>query len=233
MSFRFFKEEPVPENHWLSTSDLMAGLMMVFLLIAVSLMRHNQKKIDIIEKIVIAYDDNQNQIYKALMNEFKNDLKKWDASIEKQSLTFTFQSPDVLFAQGSPALQPKYKEILSDFFPRYLKVIAQFKPSIEEIRLEGHTSSEWRIHTPTDIAYFNNMALSQERTRSVLTYVYNLNDIQVEQPWIKKHMAAVGYSSSHLILDQDKKEDMIRSKRVSFRILTNANQQIQTILAVQ
>ena len=44
------------------------------------------------------------------------------------------------------------------------------------------------------------------------------------------NVAAVGYSSSRLILTDDGLEDAIRSRRVDFRVVTNAETQIRKIL---
>jgi outer membrane protein OmpA-like peptidoglycan-associated protein len=74
------------------------------------------------------------------------------------------------------------------------------------------------------------MELSQGRTRSVLEYVYSLNTVENERTWIKKHIAAVGFSSAKLIKKANGKEDRKRSKRVSFRVITNADIRIKQIL---
>lgn len=83
-----------------------------------------------------------------------------------------------------------------------------------------------------DDAYFNNMELSQGRTRSVLNYIYNLNNVNDKKVWIKDKIAAVGFSSSKLIL-KDGQEDEEASKRVSFRVITNSEIQIRKILDVK
>lgn len=244
-------------GHWLSVSDLMAGLMMVFLFISIVLMRNalierdkskeladtyqierdkNKELADIyqverdkIKKIATTYQDTKVKIYEALMEEFKNDLIKWDAEINKKNLSFNFKSPDVLFAIGKIKLKPRFKEILSDFFPRYLMVINRFRDIVEEIRIEGHTSSRWNSGSSEDDAYFLNMDLSQGRTRSVLSYVYGLDSISSDRAWIKKNIAAVGYSSSKIILI-DGTEDAEHSRRVIFKLITNSETQILKII---
>ena len=77
---------------------------------------------------------------------------------------------------------------------------------------------------------FNNMKLSQGRTRSVLDYVYQLNSSRPYRDWVKSHIAAVGLSSSKRILDNRGREDRAASRRVSFRVLTNSDIQIKRIL---
>lgn len=220
------------EDHWLSVSDLMAGLMMVFLFISIALMREAMKERDTIKNVAIAYQDNQVAIYNALKKEFEKDLPKWDAVIDDKDLSFTFQSPDTLFSMGKDSLRKKYKIILDDFFPRYLNTILKFQDSINEVRIEGHTSSVWNGNTSKDIAYFKNMELSQGRTRSVLKYVHNLEEVNKNKIWIKKHIAAVGYSSSKRLIHNGK-ENMETSRRVTFRVITNADIQIRRIFEAE
>ncbi len=218
------------EDHWISVSDLMAGLMIVFLFISVALMRNAFQERDKIKEIAIAYQENQVGIYEALVEEFRVDLPRWQAEIRRETLSFEFKSPEVLFDTGEITLKPTFKEILDDFFPRYLVVLSRFRDSINEVRIEGHTSSIWNQSTDSDAAYFKNMELSQGRTRSVLNYVYRLGFVAQERPWVKKHIAAVGFSSSHPIMNNDGTENKDRSRRVTFRTVTNAEIQIRKIL---
>ncbi len=216
-------------EHWLTISDLMAGLMMVFLLISVALMRSAFLDRDRMREVAVAYREGQIAIDRALRGEFEADLEKWDAAIDADSLTFEFRSPEVLFEAGASALQPRFATILTDFFPRYRRVLRGFDDVIEEVRLEGHTSSEWPSATE-DEAYFNNMRLSQGRTRSVLEYVHGLPALPDDRSWVKRKVAAVGFSSSRLVTDTAGREDPEASRRVLFRVVTNAETQIRTIL---
>ena len=214
-------------EHWLTVSDLMAGLMMVFLFIAIVFMMITQKESNKIKDVAVAYQENQVAIFEALEGEFKNDLSKWGATIDKETLAFNFQSPDVLFANNEVKLSEAYKDILDDFFPRYINVLTPFRDSLDEIRIEGHTSSAGLRGSTEAQAYFYNMRLSQGRTRSVLEYGYSL--MPNEADWIKANIAAVGFSSSRLIMKKNI-EDAAMSRRVSFRAITNADIQIKRIL---
>lgn len=225
------KSHETGDEYWLSVSDLMAGLMMVFLFVAIAFMRHASVERDKIKNVAVAYQENQVAIFDALTNEFDNDLEQWEASIDKETLSFQFDSPEVLFNTGKSILKPEFKVILNDFIPRYLAVLDKFKSSIDEVRIEGHTSSEWSRRTSEQQAYFLNMQLSQNRTRSVLTYAYLLSDIdKTQKEWVKSNFAAVGLASSRIKLNKDGSEDKERSRRVSFRVITNADIQIRKII---
>ena len=153
-------------EHWISVSDLMSGLMMVFLFISIALMRHALIERDKIKEVAVAYQNSQVALYEALQVEFGKDLQRWNAEIDRDTLSFQFKSPDILFGLGSSTMRPEFKVVLNDFFPRYMRVLSGFRQSINEVRIEGHTSSQWDSRTNAEEAYFRNMELSQARTRA-------------------------------------------------------------------
>ncbi|WP_424409571.1 OmpA family protein [Pasteurella sp. PK-2025] len=214
------------DSQWLPISDLMSGLMILFLFIAISLILDTKKVAD-------SYQNNQEKIYQALKEEFADDLDDWKARIDKDTLTFVFTDPEVLFKTGDSSLQDRFKKTLQKFFPRYIQVIDQYKDSISEVRIEGHTSSEWTNATTEDIAYFENMRLSQDRTRAVLAFTYQLDEITQYRNWIKANISAVGLSSSKVVMNDKGLENKEASKRVTFRIITNAEEQLQKISEMQ
>ncbi len=219
------------EDQWISLADLMTGLMMIFLLLAIAFMLKVEEKNFKTKQVAVLYDQVRLELYSELMREFGKDLPVWGAEIT-QDLIFRFKDPEVLFNTGKDELKPKFQSIMSDFFPRYVRIVTDPKwgSSITEVRIEGHTSSQWGPNTPPEEAYFKNMELSQSRTRSTLRYVLEEPPVSQQVPWLKKHMTANGLSSSHPILGADGNEDPIRSQRVEFRIKTDAEGWIATIL---
>lgn len=219
---KLIKSSDSEDSQWLPVSDLMSGLMILFLFIAISFVLNTKR-------VAENYQDNQDKIYQALNAEFSQNLAEWKAKIDKNTLTFIFTDPEVLFETGKADLRPAFKQVLSEFFPRYMKVLAQYKASVNEIRIEGHTSSEWDKYSTLDQAYFYNMQLSQDRTRSVLYYIYQLDNIAIYRDWIKQNVSSVGLSSSKMIKDDNGMEDKLASKRVTFRIITNAEEQLRKL----
>jgi outer membrane protein OmpA-like peptidoglycan-associated protein len=232
------------EEHWIPLSDLMTGLMMMFMLVAIVFMvkvegetvvtkelkARAEEQANRIQRIAVLYDDMRNDLYRSLLLEFKGDLEKWRADIDPD-LTIRFREPDVLFDSGKSDLKPKFTEILNDFFPRYVKILglAQYRDSIEEVRIEGHTSSYW-MGLSSDQAYFKNMELSQARTRSTLEYVLTNTRVFGFERWIKSLLTANGLSSSKPRFNADKTENPIASQRVEFRVRTNADVRMAEIL---
>ena len=230
MSELFGRSSTAEDNseQWMSVSDLMAGLMMVFLFISIALMREAMLERDKIKEVAETYQANQQSIYEALNQEFQQDLKAWGAEIRRSDLSFIFNKPEVLFALGKDELTPEFERIMDDFFPRYLNVMKTYRHSIQEIRIEGHTSSKWNQNSSDSEAYFNNMRLSQSRTRSVLEYGIHIPQVnQTDYQWVKSNVVAVGYSSSKLVYLPNGAEHASASRRVTFRVLTNAEDEIR------
>ena len=192
-----------------------------------------QLKTDSVKEVAVLYDQKRTVLYEQLVQEFASDLAQWNAEID-EDLTVRFNEPDVLFAVGSSQLRRKFINILDDFFPRYLALITsqEFRDSIAELRIEGHTSSFWNRENPPSeqIAYLKNMDLSFERARSVLRHVMALPKVEDEQPWLRKHLTANGLSSSRLITDEQGNELTDRSQRVEFRVRTDVESRITKIL---
>jgi outer membrane protein OmpA-like peptidoglycan-associated protein len=235
--FKNWTRSTEAESDWVSISDLMSVLMVIFLFIAISYMHNVQQNQLNIKKVAVAYQELQTNLYLELWEEFKNDLPEWQAVIEKETLAIRFEEPDVLFSIGSSELSEKFQLILNDFFPRYVRIISsdKYRNNIEEIRIEGHTSSEWNdesnnVESNNVESYFHNMRLSQNRTRSVLKYCMSLIQKPESQIWARKYITANGLSSSHLILGPEGVEDKKKSRRVEFRTKTNAEKKVVEII---
>jgi outer membrane protein OmpA-like peptidoglycan-associated protein len=222
------------EAHWIPLSDLMTGLMVMFLLIAVCYMVEVEADADKIKTVAVAYNDTRDALYEALRKEFSPDLPRWHAQLIKQDLTIRLSEPDILFAEGSSELKPAFRQMLDDFFPRYVRILTspQFRSAISEVRIEGHTSSGWTGARSPDVAYLHNMELSQARTRSTLLYVLELPRLHDNVDWLRRLVTANGLSSSRPILDTPGHEDVARSRRVEFKIRTDAETKIAKILEV-
>ena len=207
----------------LSTGDLMAGLMFIFVLLLSSMMLQVQKKADRDQEITQEYNRIKTQLYIDLESEFKDDLKVWNAVIDSINLSIRFQEPATLFDFSKAVLKPKFINILNEFYPRYIGVIysEKYRDNIEEIRIEGHTDSSG--------SYEHNMQLSQNRTRTVLNHCLNITQDSTLLVWTKYRITANGLSFSHPILNPDGTENSNLSRRVEFRIRTNAEKQLEKI----
>jgi len=216
-------------NIWMSTSDLMSGLMMVFMFIAISYMVVERKSYQTAE----VFKKAKLELVQALKKEFNKDSKGWRAEINEAEISIRFVGPEILFDPGKSFIKPEFQIILNNFYPRYLGVLSDFKEFIDEIRIEGHTSKGWK-NKSNNASYLLNMELSQDRSRSVLSHVLNLVRHKIPKEllsWAKKRITANGLSSSKLIYKKDGKYDQKKSRRVEFKIRTNAEERLDLILS--
>jgi len=155
-------------------------------------------------------------------------LKKWNAEILEDN-TIRFNSSKILFEIGSSQLSNKFKRILDDFFPRYIELLnsKNFRNKIYELKIEGHTSSIWNSHSTEDEKYLKNMALSQNRAKSVLEYCYLIS--KSHKSFLRKKLRANGMAYSNLIIVNGH-ENQEKSQRVEFRILTKSEEKIGEII---
>ncbi len=220
-------------GYWISIADLMSGLMVVFMFIALAYMHEIKEVNNGIIYITEGFQDTENSLYNQLNKEFKNDLEDWNAYIDSKTLSIIFKEPDVLFKKGEYEIKKKFKEILSDFFPRYTSVLKsdEFNEHILSIRIEGHTSTEWSKATKLKKAYLNNMALSQMRASQVLNYVLS-TDLKNAYPWVRDRLQAVGYSSSKIKKNTHGKEDKSLSRRVEFKVVTNTKDRLYDVVTL-
>ena len=205
---------------WESISDLMAGLMMLFLFVGLAfLYQLDKQKND--------YLDTKKQIYVDLSNEFSEDeLHKWGAEINEKTLAIYFKEPDVMFLSDRSDVRKEFQTILADFFPRYIETLHQekYQGKISEIRIEGYASRKWRGDPNSDTAYFHNMQLSQERARNVLRYLFWLPYVQQNKDWLKPLITTNGFSSTRA------EGNDAYDQRVEFRVMTNAEQELMKIV---
>ena len=190
-----------------------------------------------VEKLLDAYKDLQAALYKELSAEFEGSTTKkiqfrtvWRGHLDMETLSIRFKKP---FTQGDAAVPNAFKNVLRNFFPRYIAILTkpEYRDGIAEIRIEGHTSSEWHDRVGLDRAYYNNMKLSQDRARNVLQYALEMKHPQITQnkEWIKRYLTANGLSSSKLIFDSNRNQNREDSRRVEFRVVTKSEKLINEI----
>ena len=64
-------------NVWMSVSDLMTGLMIIFLFIAIAYISRVQQN----QTVLTDYVETKNKLYDKLVSEFKQDTVKWQMAI--------------------------------------------------------------------------------------------------------------------------------------------------------
>lgn len=224
-------------NVWMSVSDLMTGLMVIFLFIAIAYIKRVQQN----QTVLTDYVETKNKLHEKLVKEFEGDTLKWQMAIGKD-LSMKFNNPTVLFAQGSYELTPQFKEILDEFLPRYFNILLNdsLKKNIQEIRIEGHTDP---VPYPTLDAdpYIANVILSQQRSLSVLRYFrsmpafenYTDEERQLLEFWFTSNGLSYGKaldSDGNYTIGSGKEIDYQMSRRVEFRIVTSGDEVLENFV---
>ena len=69
-------------NVWMSVSDLMTGLMVIFLFVAIAYISRVQKN----QSVLTDYVETKNELHNKLVKEFEGDTLKWQMTIVKTLL---------------------------------------------------------------------------------------------------------------------------------------------------
>lgn len=224
-------------NVWLSVSDLMTGLMIIFLFVAIAYISRVQKN----QTVLTDYIETKNELHGKLVKEFKGDTLKWQMEIGKD-LTMKFKNPTVLFESGSSQLKPQFKQILDEFLPRYFNILLNdsLRSNIQEIRIEGHTDDVPIPKNDPD-PYIANAQLSQERSLSVLKYfrsmpvffTYTDEQKKLLEYWLTANGLSYGKAldaNGDFIIVSGKEINREYSRRVEFRIVTSGDDVLENFV---
>ena len=219
-------------NVWMSVSDLMTGLMVIFLFVAIAYISRVQKN----QSVLTDYVETKNELHNKLVKEFE-----WQMTIGKD-LTMKFKEPTVLFSTGSSELTPRFKEILDEFLPRYFNILLNdsLRSNIQEIRIEGHTDDVPMPSKHLD-PYIANAMLSQERALAVVKYfrtmpqfkTYSEKQKQLLEYWFTANGLSYGKaldSEGDFIIRSGKPIDRAHSRRVEFRIVTSGDEILENFV---
>ena len=238
-SRRKTKKAGQANGYWQSYSDMMAALLLMFVLImaftlAQSLQTYEEKvriqeeqqqiltqQQEILATQQAQLESQQKQIdeligvktdiIKALNETFKDSNLRID--IDEQTGAISLDS-SILFAFDSADLSSAGTAFLKDFLPLYISVLLsdEFRPYISEIIIEGHTDTDGR--------YMYNLNLSQKRAYSVAAYCLDerISFLPVDQlNDLRGIMTANGKSFSNPIYKADGSVDAEKSRRVEIK----------------
>ncbi len=216
-----FQSSESNEENWISVSDLMAGLMIVFLFIAIA--------------YITGIGQQQAKLEKTICTEIKETLQdvvsKEKIEICDDGIVVRFKEDESNFDLGQSTLKPEFKRILQEFFPRYLVILEKYQTEIDEVRIEGHTDDIGRKGLKTKLDnYIYNIELSQDRTRSVLRYIFGLPASGQYEEWLITNMTANGLSHSKPIYQKETNNiNRGESRRVEFKIRLKTPKRIREI----
>lgn len=190
------RKEPPEQEYWLSYSDLMASLLMVFVLfLLVAGARFSQATSDleaVREKVVGVVHTI------AVRDSIISDLRKVEntALITIDTVTGTIRLSDssaVLFQQGDARVSERGQQIIAELARDYLPVVlnnARYRQHLREVVVEGHTND--------DGGFDYNMDLSQRRAFAVLEHLFAATPAS-DRRSLQRFLTARGRSYSEVI----------------------------------
>lgn len=225
------------QNVWLSVSDLMTGLMIIFLFISIAYISKVQDN----QEVLSDYVETKTKLHDKLVDKFKSDTIKWQMSIGRD-LSMKFKNPTVLFESGKAELTPDFKSILDQFLPKYFSILVNdsLRDQIEEVRIEGHTDIVPYPQLDPD-PYIANAVLSQQRALNVLRYFrqmpayksFSQEDKKRIEFWLTANGLSYGKSldsQGRFTFESNKEPNFAMSRRVEFRIITRGDQVLENFV---
>jgi flagellar motor protein MotB len=226
------------ESNWISFSDVMTGLMVVFMFIALSYIMEVQKKQAEINDIIKEYKETQAKIYNELDRTFTDRFRDYNLKVNPDlSIQITDANAlfPVQFYDQEVMLTDRFQKFLNEFSPLFYNIILkkEYADDISEVRIEGHTA----IQTPEkefENDYYQKMLiLSQKRSNKVLDYMMGMdfyNKLSREQKNLLRYITTANGLAYGKALDGDGKFKYLtgkaihteKSMRVEFRIVTNS-----------
>jgi len=206
------------QSYWQSYSDMMAALLLMFILIMSFVLVQSHKTFEEKQQQIVEQQQEiealigvKADIIMALSDAFKDSNLRIE--IDKKTGAITLDS-SVLYEFNSAKLSIDGQKFLKDFLPLYISVIMreEYRPYVSEIIIEGHTDPVGE--------YMYNLDLSQRRAFSVAEYCldtkYNiLKEEQVQE--LRKVMTANGKSYSDPVYDGQGNIDDEKSRRVEIK----------------
>lgn len=232
-------------SYWISFSDLMAGLLLVFILLLIGSLIVSRAQLEDqrteleqqqteLERQQATLDETMEEletldtqiseilgIRAGIIERLKDKFEETDAEIRFDDATGAIQlGSEILFDEGSAELTERGRETLESFIPVYFDALLgdeDLREHIGQVVFEGHTNSNYSASDDPAEAYLFNLQLSQDRAYNAMEYVI-ANEVGEEYE-AKELLAAVGYSSSRLIYKDEEQtvEDTERSRRIEIR----------------
>ena len=208
-------------GYWISFSDLMSGVLIIFMLLFIYKILDYQNNIESKEAMIESLSSTRAQIITMLQEEFeKEDI---DILIDPKTGAIRL-SEAILFYYGRNELKEEGKSFLQKFIPIYVRILfsdEKIKSQVSQIIIEGHTDDSGD--------YIYNLKLSQERALSVVEYLigdgFNYdykNDLQY-------NLTANGRSFSELITNEDSTVNADASRRVEIKFRLNEEETLMQI----
>lgn len=223
------------EGSWMSLSDMMTVLMLLFLIISVAVALTASTRLSKFREVLAAFIQEEEKLCRELDDKLSTKFLVSDLEVECNPIRVIFTNPKYEFEKGKWTLTQEFEVALKKFFPIYMETIdnSKLRNLVDEIRIEGHTDS--------DGPYMYNMGLSQQRAKEVLNLAIELPELRKSENyflWSRSLLTANGLSFSRRLSNEGKImrypskaiENKDRSRRVEVKLRTKSK---EVLIALQ
>ena len=235
MIIKKFKPQNPDESNifWITMTDLMLGLVIVFMLLFVfAIMGYGEKseQVSHLKKKIKTLTKKERIYYSRKFSaEIKKELEAQGLDAEIDANTAQVKISNVeLFDLNSYQLSESGKAYLDKFFPEYINTLLKndkVRKNLHHIIIEGHTDSHTFHGAKTQEEQFlKNMNLSLLRANSIADYMFTTNYDKQYTNDLTKLVIIEGKSYTEPVLTKDKKEDYDASRRVELSLLFKAEE---------
>ncbi|MCB9211518.1 MAG: OmpA family protein [Ignavibacteriales bacterium] len=231
-AFESKKKKKSPEiTYWLSISDLMASILIIFILFFVIKINSESKIKKVYDVLFVKQLEIVNEL-KEVFKDFKNVQVLDDGTI------YFFMSDkgeyDTWFDRGKWELREKAKLDLEEVIPTYLNIlISKTEPDsidIEKIIIEGHTDNSYRNAKTELDNYLHNLQLSQQRAFSVSEYIQEKIILPPKiHEFLKQKLTANGRSYVDPFLNRNGEIDSLLCRRVEIKFKLDFEKEFKEI----
>jgi len=208
-------------HYWMSFSDLMSALLLVFALLLMVNIFSNETEMAAKDEMIEEMLGVKTQLIEELQVAFSE--SNLNMTIDEQTGAIQFSS-GVLFEYDSAKISEQGRKNLEKFVPQYIGILLtdEFQKHISKIIIEGHTDQEGN--------YLYNLNLSQERSLAVVEEIFSsdFNDFSGKGE-LKKVITSNGRSFTQPIYKENGKVDSEKSRRVEFKFRLKDEQTIKNI----
>ena len=200
------EEEP---GFWISFSDLMASILIIFILLFVYKLVEYQASLTEKEQQIQELTSTRVKIIEMLQEEFEKE--NIDINIDSKTGTIKLNE-SILFDTSKSELKKEGKEFAKKFIPIYVKILLgnkDIKSQLSQIIIEGHTDDVG--------SYMSNLKLSQDRTLSVAKFLLDDEFDYKYKKDLQEYVTLNGRSYSDPILDKSGQVNRNASRRVEIK----------------
>lgn len=208
-------------HYWMSYSDLMSALLLIFALLLLVNIFGNQAEMEAKDKMIEEVLGVKTRLIEELNTAFND--SNLEMEIDSQTGAIRFSS-GVFFKYDSAEVSKEGRENLESFVPKYISILLseEFRNHVSQIIIEGHTDKSG--------SYLYNLELSQNRSFAVVEEIFKegFPGFKGKQD-LRQLITSNGRSYTVPMYNDNGEIDSGKSRRVEFKFRLKDEETIKKI----